>query len=136
MPQTTAIHIVIWFSIATGAVLCAIGLRFLVLPEIAAEFFGIDQRMPGIAPHAAIALRDLWLGLLLITFAVFQKWQEIAIWLGIGALVCLGDASIAMMSSGRWVSVSFHVASGVFCAWLAIAAWRLHDSSIHTSDGG
>lgn len=134
--QTSISRTIFWFSIATGVVLCAIGLRFLIQPETAAGFFGIDRRTPGIAPHAAIALRDLWLGLILIAFTVLKDWRAIAIWLGLGALVCLGDAAIALVSSGRWVSVSFHVASGMFCTWLASAAWRLHDRSKRTSDRG
>lgn len=136
MPHTTVIRIVFWLSIATGAVLFAIGLRFLILPEIAAGFFGIDQSTPGNAPHAAIALRDMWLGLLLIAFAVLQQWRAIALWLGFGAFVCFGDATIAMISSGRLLSVSFHVTSGFFLVCLAAITWRLNDNGIRSSDGG
>lgn len=116
---------VFWLAVATGVVLCLIGLRFLISPEVAASFFGIDRRNPGFAPHAAIALRDLWLGLLVVIFAALRDWRAIALWLGLAMFVCFGDALIAASSSGRWVSVAFHTGSGLFCGVLAIAAWRL-----------
>ncbi len=116
--------ILFWLAIATGAVLSLIGVRFLLQPESAATFFGIDRRDPGFAPHAAIALRDLWLGLLVIVFAVLRDWRAVALWLVLATLVCFGDAGIAATSSGRWVSVAFHSGSGLFCAGLAAFAWR------------
>lgn len=116
---------VFWLAAATGIVLCLIGLRFLLSPEAAATFFGIDRRNPGFAPHAAIALRDLWLGLLVVIFAILRDWRAIALWLGLATFVCFGDAIIAASASGRWVSVAFHSTSGLFCGALATAAWRL-----------
>lgn len=116
--------ILFWLTIATGAVLSLIGVRFLLQPEAAATFFGIDRRDPGFAPHAAIALRDLWLGLLVIGFAVLRDWRAVALWLGLATLVCFGDAVIAATSSGRGISVAFHSGSGLFCAGLAAFAWR------------
>lgn len=115
---------VYWLAIATGVVLSLIGVRFLLTPEVAATFFGIDRRNPGFAPHAAIALRDLWLGLLLIAFSLLRDWRAVAFWFGLGTLVCFGDAVIAATSGGRWVSVAFHSGSGLFCGTLATAAWR------------
>ena len=117
--------VLFWLAFGTGVVLSLIGVRFLLQPEAAATFFGIDRRAPGFAPHAAIALRDLWLGLLMIAFALLKDWRAVALWLGLATLVCLGDAAIAITSSGRWVSVAFHSASGLFCGILATLAWRL-----------
>ena len=112
-------------ALATGFILFLIGVRFLLQPELAATFFGIDRRAPGFAPHAAIALRDLWLGALLMVFAALRDWRAVALWLAFGALVCFGDALIATSSSGRWVSIAFHVGSGVLCSALAAVAWRI-----------
>ncbi len=112
-------------SVATGVALCLIGFRFLLQPEVAATFFGIDRRAPGFSAHAAIALRDLWVGALLLALTALEDWRAVALWLGFGALVCFGDATIAAGSGGRWLSITFHVASGVFCAALAAAAWQL-----------
>ncbi len=124
--------VVYWLAIATGAVLTLIGFRFLVSPAPAAFFFGIDKQSPGFAPHAAIGLRDLWLGLLLVAFAVLRDWRAVALWLALATLVCFGDSLIAATSSGRWWSVVFHAASGTFCAVVGWAAWRLagHHSGV------
>lgn len=118
-------RIVFWLAVATGVVLCLIGLRFLLDPRTAGFFFGIDKQSPGFAPHSAIALRDLWLGLLLVVFAFLRDWRAVAIWLGLATLVCFGDAAIAATSSGRWWSVAFHVSSGLFCGGLSWVASRL-----------
>lgn len=120
--------LVFWLAITTGVVLSLIGVRFLLQPESAASFFGIDRRNPGLAPHAAIALRDLWLGLLLVAFAVLRDWRAVALWLGLATLVCFGDAFIAGLSSGRPLSIAFHSGSGLFCGILATLAWRLSRS--------
>lgn len=117
--------VLLGLAIATGVVLSLIGMRFLLAPEAAATFFGIDRRDPGFAPHATIALRDLWLGLLMVVFAVLRDWRAVGLWLGLATLVCFGDALIAATSSGRWVSVAFHSGSGLFCGVLAASAWRL-----------
>jgi hypothetical protein len=119
------VNLVRALSLATGAALCLIGVRFLLQPHAAGTFFGIDPRWPGYAPHSAIALRDLWVGALLLAFTALKDWRAVALWLGFGALVCFGDAIIAASSSGRWGSITFHAASGVFCAGLAAAAWHL-----------
>ena len=123
--QRRLTEILFWLAIATGLVLSLIGIRFLLQPEPAATFFGIDRRNPGFAPHAAIALRDLWLGLLVIAFAVLRDWRAVGLWLSLATLVCFGDALIAATSSGRWVSAAFHSGSGLFCGVLAAFAWRL-----------
>jgi uncharacterized membrane protein YfcA len=123
--QRRLTEILFWLAIATGLVLSLIGIRFLLQPEPAATFFGIDRHNPGFAPHAAIALRDLWLGLLMIAFAVLRDWRAVALWLSLATLVCFGDAVIAAASSGRWISVAFHSASGLFCGAVAAYAWRL-----------
>ena len=116
-------RVVLWLAIATGVVLCLIGIRFLADPRSAAFFFGIDKQNPGFAPHAAIGLRDLWLGLLLVAFAFLRDWRAIALWLGFAAIVCFSDAVIAATSSGRGSAVAFHTVSGVFCAALGWMAW-------------
>jgi hypothetical protein len=121
--MTVPLKVVRALALATGLVLALIGLRFLVQPEAAATFFGIDRRAPGFSPHYAIALRDLWLGALLIVFTALKDWRAVALWLGFGAVVCFGDALIAALSSGRRVSVAFHAGSGVFCVGLGAAAW-------------
>lgn len=112
-------------GIGTGLVLALIGVRFALDPQNAATFFGIDRNAPGFSPHYAIALRDIWLGGLAIAFAWTRQWGSLGLWFALAALVCFGDAAIAASSSGRWVSMAFHTASGVFCAAMAFWCRRL-----------
>lgn len=111
-------------AMAAGLALLVIGIRFLVVPERAAAFFGIG-RLPGPHDlHYVIALRDLWLALLLIALALMEEWRALAVALALGALVCFGDSAIVAGSSGRALAIAFHVGSGVFCALLAWACWH------------
>jgi hypothetical protein len=111
-------------AIATGLALLVIGVRFLVVPERAGQFFGIGREPGPYDLHHVVALRDLWLAGILIGLAVIQAWRSLALTLLLGALVCFGDSLIALASSGRALAVLFHTASGVFCGGLAWACWR------------
>ena len=110
-------------SIATGAVLLVIGIRFLAFPHDAADFFGLETT--GAADlHSVIGVRDLWLALLLIGFGVWRDWRALALALGLGALVCFADSVIVARATGWLEPIAFHAASGCFCTWLASMAWR------------
>lgn len=115
-------------GIVVGVVLAGIGVRFLVDPDAAAHFFGIGQLAYRTAFHHVVAVRDLWLGLLAIALAVLKEWRALALWLGLGTLVCFADAGIATVASARWPSVAFHLGSGIFLAIFTVAAWRLSKS--------
>jgi hypothetical protein len=116
---------VLGLSLFVAAVLTLIGLRFLFWPEAAARMFGVPGRPTGYELHYAIALRDLWLGLLAIALALSKEWRALALWMALGVLVCLGDAAIAMQAGSRWPAISFHAGSGVLLASLATALlWR------------
>lgn len=110
----------------TGLILVVIGLRFLLIPEKAARFFGIMSGGSDAAHWLSyvIGLRDIWLGLLVMALAVAGDWRGMALWLGLGVFVCLGDAAIASAASGRPLSVGFHLISGVYCGALAMACWH------------
>lgn len=110
----------------TGLVLLFIGLRFLLVPQKAAFFFGIAPAASDSAPELSyvIGLRDIWLALLVLALAGLGDWRGLAFWLGLGAGVCFGDAAIAAYSSGRALSVGFHLASGLYCGVLALVCWR------------
>ncbi len=119
---------VMGLAIAAGIALLVIGARFLTVPHQAARFFGIGPA-PGLAVfdlHYVIGLRDLWLAGLLIGLALLREWRALAMCLGLGAAVCLGDAMIVAGSSGRGSAVAFHLASGMYCGALALACWRRH----------
>lgn len=111
-------------AIGTGLALFVIGIRFLVVPERAGQFFGLGRPGGAYDLHYVVALRDLWLALLLIGLALLENWRALALALGLGALVCFGDALIVSASSGRLWPLLFHSGSGVFCAVLAALCWR------------
>jgi hypothetical protein len=112
------------FGVLTGLTLTVIGIRFALVPSSATKFFGIDPKAPTPALHYVVALRDVWLGLLAIAFAALAEWRALALWFGLATLVCFADAWIAAASSGKVLSVAFHVTSGGFCAVLATLTWR------------
>lgn len=115
---------VIGLAIAAGVALLAIGIRFLAVPHQAARFFGLSNPPGPFELHHIVALRDLWLALMLIGLAILREWRALGLCLGLGAMVCAGDAAIVMASSARPSAVAFHLASGLYCAVLAWAAWR------------
>jgi hypothetical protein len=117
-------RILLWLSIAAGLTLFVIGVRFIAVPQSAARFFGIGGQQLSFGLHYVIALRDLWLAALLVALALLRDWRGLALWFGLGAIVCLGDSWIATASSGRVLSVVFHLVSGAFCILLAAACWQ------------
>jgi hypothetical protein len=115
-------------AMLTGVVLLAIGVRFLLVPHQAARFFGITPAEAAAAGalHYVIGLRDIWLAVIVMVLSAVGDWRGLALWLGLGVCVCLGDAAIAAVSSGRAMSVGFHLASGLYCGALGLACWRQH----------
>lgn len=107
-----------------GVLLTVIGVRYFLMPEQAARTFGVSARPAGYELHNIIALRNVWLGLLAVGFALLRQWTALALWFSLGAFVCFADAAIAAGSTGRWPNVAFHVTCGLACILLAAAAWR------------
>lgn len=108
-------------GMAAGLVLLIIGLRFLAWPEAATRSFGLGRTPSPQALDVVIGLRDIWLGGLAVAFALLREWRALALWLLLGAIVCLGDAVIVAVHGGPWAALAFHVGSGVFCA---VLGWR------------
>jgi len=112
-------------AIAAGLLLALIGLRFLLVPADAFRTFGIG-RSPGPETLAVIiGIRDLWLGALGIGLAALRQWRALALWLGLGALVCWADAAVVVRAGGPAAALAFHAGSGVVCAVLAWLCARL-----------
>jgi hypothetical protein len=107
-----------------GVLLAVIGARYLLLPEQAALTFGVPRRPAGHELYYIIGLRNLWLGLLAVGLAVLRQWKALALWFGLGALVCFSDAAIAASSAGRWPHIAFHVGCGISCVGLTLMAAR------------
>lgn len=108
----------------TGVAMLVIGLRFLLSPRAASHFFGLgrDPAVQGLL--SAIGLRDLWVGGLVIAFAWCREWRALALWFGLGALVCFGDGIVVASASGPRSAVAFHVGAGVICVLVALIAAR------------
>ena len=113
-------------AMAAGLALTLIGVRFGLVPRAAARFFGIDAPVAPEHLQYVIALRDIWLGLLVIVFAALRDWRALALWLAFGAAVCFADALIVANATARIGSLLFHMASGLYCAALGLACWQEH----------
>ena len=107
-----------------GVLLTAIGIRYFITPEGAARTFGVQGRPEGYELYYIIGLRNVWLGLLAVALAALREWRALALWFGIGTIVCFADASIAASSTGRVPQVAFHAGCGVACILLAALAGR------------
>ncbi len=111
-------------AIAAGVALTLIGMRFGLVPRSAARFFGIDTPSAPAHLHYVIAVRDIWLGLLIIALALLRDWRAMALWLAFGAVVCFADVLI-VANATAWIGpMLFHVASGTYCGALGVACWR------------
>lgn len=111
-------------AIATGLVLLLIGLRFAIVPRSAARFFGLDTPSTPAHLHYVVAVRDIWLALLVIVLAGLREWRALALWLGFGAFACFTDAAIVAHATGWMRAIVFHIACGLFCLGLATFCWR------------
>ena len=123
--------------VVIGVGLAVIGVRFWLQPQQAATFFGTGQVTVGgaypTAWHDVVALRDVWLGLLAAALGMLKEWRALALWFGLGTLVCFADAGIATMAGAKPLSIGFHMGAGVLMAVVAVAAWRVSGrrSAIH-----
>jgi len=122
--RTTKHRHLVWLGVFAGVLLLIIGIRFLIVPRTAANNFGLAREIVGFELHRMVGLRDIWLGGLAILLAWLREWRALAIWLGLGAAVCVADAGIAAQSSGKPLNVAFHLGSAVFCVALAAAVWH------------
>jgi|GEM_PF-601831 len=107
-----------------GVLLAVIGARYLLSPRGAMATFGIASPPAGFELPAIVGLRNLWLGLLAVGLAALSEWRALALWLGLGTLVCLADAGIAAASSGKLPQIAFHLASGAACLVLSLLLLR------------
>ncbi len=111
-------------GVIAGVLLAVIGIRFFLMPESAARTFGVPARPEGYELYYIIGLRNVWLGLLAVAFALLREWRALALWFAMGAIVCFADALIAASSTGRLPQVAFHTGCGVACIALAAGCRR------------
>jgi hypothetical protein len=107
-----------------GVLLTLIGVRYFLTPEGAARTFGITAKPAGHEFHFIIGLRNIWLGLLAVAFALLHDWRALTLWFVLGAIVCFADAAIAAGSTGKAPQVAFHAGCGIACMVLAALAER------------
>jgi hypothetical protein len=112
-----------------GVLLAMIGARYFLTPEGAARTFGVPVRPAGYELYYIIGLRNVWLGLLAVAFALLREWRALALWLGFGAVVCFADAGVVVSSTGRVPQIAFHIACGVACLGLSVLTWRRHNKN-------
>ena len=108
-----------------GALLTLIGIRYLLIPRAAAITFGVPGRPAGYELHYIIGLRNVWLGLLAIGFALLRQWLALTLWFGMGTLVCLADAVIVGVSTGKPAQLAFHIGSGIVCLIMTLVIVRI-----------
>jgi hypothetical protein len=116
---------VLVFSLIGGVLLTIIGVRYFLTPEGAARTFGVPGRPAGYELYYVIGLRNVWLGLLAVAFALLREWRALALWFAMGAVVCFVDAAIAASSTGRLPQVAFHAGGGLAFIGLAAGCSRL-----------
>ena len=129
-PPASAKHRhLVWLAILAGAILLIIGIRFVVVPEAAQRTFGLPKQLSGTELHTLVGLRDIWLAGLAIAFAWLRQWRALALWLLMGAGICVADGVIVAISSGNGWAMVFHWGSGLFCLALGVLCWRIGQPS-------
>ncbi len=106
-----------------GLALGGLGLFFILMPEPAAQVFGI----PAEGKHAlsyvrALGIRDVALCLYILVLG--RLWvSAVRMLVGISALIPAGDLALVLLESGLSVplQLALHAVSGI--ALLALAAW-------------
>jgi hypothetical protein len=116
---------IVGIGIVGGALLAVIGLRYLLVPKSAALTFGVAVPPTGSELHYIVGLRNVWLGLMAIAFAILREWRALTLWFALGSVVCFADAAIAATSSGKLPQVAFHVGAGVVCLALTFLIPRV-----------
>lgn len=107
-----------------GVALVVIGIRFHLSPDRARSFFGLPAAEALAGLHSVVAIRDVWLGLLAIALAALREWRALAVWFGLGVVVCFADGALVAAAGGKVPAITFHLGSGIVCGALAIATWR------------
>lgn len=112
-------------AVAAGLVFLVIGLRFVLVPQAAFDFFGLADPPRLRDLSTIIGLRDIWLALLVLGLGRWREWRALALTLGLGVLVCLCDTVVAVVSDGWSPSLLLHLGAGAFFAGLGWHCWRL-----------
>jgi hypothetical protein len=115
--------IVLTVCLLGGALLAFIGIRFFLTPQAAARTFGVPGRPAGLELHYIIGLRNVWLGLLAVAFALLRQWRALTLWFAGAMAVCFSDALIVISSTGHLPQIAFHLGSAIASMILAALCW-------------
>jgi Domain of unknown function (DUF4267) len=118
-------------SLLLGAGLLFIGGRFLLAPEASEQGFGINIPEQGFyGLHYVKGIRDIFSGLIIIIFTLLRRRLELAILLGVGALVPLVDFLIVRNASPSNITAQLiHSITASFLIVLAFLIWRQSNSN-------
>ena len=114
-------------SALIGLGLIFIGGRFLIAPEVAERGYGLNFAENGdYSFHYIKGIRDLFTGLLLVAFALLGRRVELALALGLGALIPLVDLLIVLTApnanqSALWIHGGTAVGLLILTAFLMLS---------------
>lgn len=113
-------------ALTVSLALMALGVVFVVAPELGAAIFGLaPPRGEAAAWPAVVGIRDLAFGLYVLVLLRFATLRAAGIVLAVTALIPLADAALLMAVRGRdagW-HLLLHLLS--FAAVAGAAAWTL-----------
>ena len=115
-----------WTSVATGAVLLAIGAIASVHPASAAKSYGVPlSGEPADKYMAAAGVRDLAVGAAVLTFALLGDRRALGVSLACTSAIAVGDGVIALRNSPDPKRVlPVHWGAAVGCIGLACLLLR------------
>ncbi|NUP08087.1 MAG: DUF4267 domain-containing protein [Polyangiaceae bacterium] len=99
-----------------GAMLVLIGARFLLVPEAAAEAFGVPMTDLTAYPQAK-GIRDLVFGVLLGTFFLMRERRAAAVLMLVGSVIAVADGFIVLAARGVQPGfLAIHWGTAIVCA--------------------
>lgn len=115
-----------WSSVATGAVLLAIGVVASVHPASAAQSYGVPlSGEPADKYMAAAGVRDLAVGAAVLSFALLRDRRALGVSLACTSAIAVGDGIIALRNSPDPKRVlPVHWGAAVGCIGLACVLLR------------
>lgn len=80
-----------------GLMMLALGVSYLIAPELVEDLYGVDVPERGrYGMHYAVGVRDLFYGVLILRLTWLRLRRSLAITIGVGILLPLGDACIVL----------------------------------------
>lgn len=91
-----------------GLILLGLGIAYLVAPELIEYLYGVDIPERGkYGMHYAVGVRDLFFGSLILTLTSSGQRRALAIAIGLGIILPLGDAAIVLFHEGAGLATAF-----------------------------